>query len=126
MPVEHLKKVYGKSVMAETIEALVRETNAKIVTDNNLKLAMEPKVNLPEDQAEIESVISGQSDLAYTVALEIMPAITLADFKTIKLERPVADVTRCRRHRGARTASPSRAALFSAKAEGAAVEKATR
>src|SRR6185312_5853611 len=53
VPVEHLKKVYGKSVMAETIEALVRETNSKIVTDNNLKLAMEPKVNLPEDQAEI-------------------------------------------------------------------------
>jgi trigger factor len=93
VPVEHLKKVYGKSVMAETIEALVRETNSKIVTDNNLKLAMEPKVNLPEDQAEIESVFSGDSDLNFTVALEIIPAITLADFKTLKLERPVAEVT---------------------------------
>src|SRR6201985_3249096 len=69
VPVEHLKKVYGKSVMAETIEALVRETNSKIVSDNNLKLAMEPKVNLPEDQTEIDNIFSGQSDLAYTVAL---------------------------------------------------------
>ena len=32
----------------EAIEALVRETNAKIVTDNGFKLAMEPKVTLPE------------------------------------------------------------------------------
>jgi trigger factor len=93
VPVEHLKKVYGKSVMAETIEALVRETNSKIVTDNNLKLAMEPKVNLPEDQAEIESVFSGNSDLNYTVALEIIPPITLTDFKAVKLERPVAEVS---------------------------------
>ena len=92
VPVGHLKKVYGKSVMAEAIEAMVREANAKIITDNGLKLATEPKVNLPENQEEIENIISGGSDLAYTVALEVLPAITLADFKTISLERPVADV----------------------------------
>jgi len=93
VPVAHLKKVYGRSVMAETIEAVVREANAKIVTDHNFKLAMEPKVNLPEDQAEIEKVVSGDADLAYTVALEVLPPIPLADFKSVKLERPVAEVS---------------------------------
>ena len=93
VPVDHLKKVYGRSVMAETIEAVVREANAKIVTDNNYKLAMEPKVNLPEDQGEIDNVVSGRADLAYTVALEVLPPIPLADFKTLKLERTVAEVT---------------------------------
>lgn len=93
VPAAHIKKVYGKSVMAETIEAVVREANAKIVNDNGFKLAMEPKVNLPEDQKEIENVISGQADLSYTVALEVLPPIPLADFKTIKLEKLVADVT---------------------------------
>ena len=92
VPVAHIKKIYGKSVMAEAIEAMVRETNAKIIADNSLKLAMEPKVNLPENQEEIEKIIAGGSDLSYTVALEVLPAITLADFKTISLERPVADV----------------------------------
>jgi len=92
VPVAHLKKVYGKSVMAEAIEAVVRETNAKIITDRGFKLAMEPKVDLPQDQAEVEKLISGESDLAYTVALEVLPAITLADFKSLSLERPVADV----------------------------------
>ncbi len=93
VPPAHLKKLYGRSLMAEAIEALVRETNAKIVTDNGYKLAMEPKVTMPEAEDEIEDVLKGQSDLSYTVALEILPPITLADFKSIKLERPVAEVT---------------------------------
>src|SRR5581483_6996440 len=35
VPVGHLKRMYGKSVMAETIEATVRDANAKIVSDHN-------------------------------------------------------------------------------------------
>ena len=93
VPPAHLKKIYGRSLMAEAIEALVRETNAKIVTDNGFKLAMEPKVTLPEGKDEIESVFTGLSDLSYTVALEVLPPITLADFKGIKIERPVAEIT---------------------------------
>ena len=122
VPVEHLKKVYGKSVMAETIEAVVRETNSKIVTDNNLKLAMEPQVKLPEDQAEVDNIFNGKSDLAYTVALEIIPAITLTDFKTMKLDRPVtevgdADITE------ALDKIAEQGRPYNPKAEGAAVEK---
>jgi trigger factor len=93
VPPAHLKKLYGRSLMAEAIEALVRETNAKIVTDNGYKLAMEPKVTMPEAQDEIEGVLKGESDFSYTVALEVLPPITLADFKSIKLDRPVAEVT---------------------------------
>ena len=92
VPVAHLKRLYGKSAMAEAIEAAVRDANSQIVTERNLKLAGEPKVDFPSDQAEVEKLMAGQSDLAYTVALEILPAITLADFKTIKLEKPVAEV----------------------------------
>ncbi len=93
VPVTHLKKVYGRGVMAETIEAVVRETNAKIVTDGGFKLAMDPKITMPESQSEIEGIIAGQSDLAYTVALEVVPPITLADFKQISLDRLTAEVT---------------------------------
>jgi len=80
--------------MAEVIEAAVREANSKIVTDHGFKLATEPKVVLPSDEGAVEGVIAGKADLAYTVEMEIVPPITLADFKTIKLERltaPVAD-----------------------------------
>jgi trigger factor len=93
VPVDHLRKIYGRAVMAETIEQMVRETNTKIVTDRGLKLAMEPQVSLPEDKSEVEQVITGKTDLSYTVAVEVVPQIALADFKAIKLEKIVADVT---------------------------------
>jgi trigger factor len=92
VPVAHLKRLYGKSAMAEVIEAAVREANSKIVTDHGFKLATEPKVVLPSEEGAVQGVIEGKSDLAYTVELEIVPPITLADFKTIKLTRLTAEV----------------------------------
>ena len=93
VPVAHLKKIYGKAVMAETIETIIRELNAKIVSDRGLKLAMEPKVTIPNEETEVAKVIGGESDLAYTVALEILPKIELGDFKGLRLEREVAEVS---------------------------------
>ncbi len=94
VPVAHLRRLYGKSAMAEVIEAAVREANSKIITDHGYKLATEPKVVLPSEEGAVEGVIEGKSDLAYTVELEIVPPITLTDFKSITLTRltaPVAD-----------------------------------
>ena len=93
VPVAHLKRLYGRATMAEVIEAAVREANSKIVTDHGFKLATEPKVVLPSEEGAVEGVIAGKSDLAYTVEIEIVPPITLADFKTIKLTRLTAGVT---------------------------------
>ena len=92
VPVAHLKRVYGKSAMAEVIEATVREANSKIVTDHGYRLAVEPKVVLPTEEGAVEGVIEGKADLYYTVEMEIVPAITLADFKSIKLTRLTSEV----------------------------------
>ena len=92
VPVAHLKRLYGKSAMAEVIEAAVREANSKIITDHGYKLAVEPKVVLPTEEGVVEGVIEGKSDLSYTVEMEIVPSITLADFKAIKLTRLTAEV----------------------------------
>ena len=125
VPMAHLRKIYGKAVMAETIEALIRELNAKVVTDHGLKLAMEPKVTIPNEETEVAKVIGGQSDLAYTLAVEVLPKIELADFKGIKLERPVADVTNAQVSEALdRIAEQNRP--FAAKGEGGKVEKGDR
>jgi trigger factor len=92
VPVAHLKRLYGKSAMAEVIEAAVREANSQIVSERGLKLATEPKVVLPPEEGAVEGIIAGKADLAYTVEMEIVPPITLADFKTIKLDRLTAAV----------------------------------
>jgi len=92
VPVAHLKRIYGKSAMAEVIENAVREVNDKIVSDHGFKLATEPKVVLPTEQGAVDGVIEGKSDLAYTVEMEIVPPIALTDFKTIKVERLTTEV----------------------------------
>jgi trigger factor len=92
VPVGHLKRMYGKSVMGETIEATVRDANAKIVEDNKLRLAMEPQVKLPTEEDAIKAVVDGKADLDYSVAMEVLPKIDLADFKDIKLDRLTAEV----------------------------------
>jgi trigger factor len=125
VPINHLKRVYGRAVMAEAIEAVVRETNAQIVSDRGFRLAMEPKVTLPEEQSEIEGVITGHSDLAYTVAVEVIPAIELTDFKNIVIERLVADVTD-ERIEEAIKAIADQNKPFAAKGDGAKAEKGDR
>ena len=93
VPVAHLKRMYGRAVMAETIEQAVREANTQIITERGFKLVREPEVIMPTEEGAVEQLIEGKSDLAYTVAIEIMPPIELADFKGIVLERLTAEVT---------------------------------
>ena len=93
VPVAHLRRVYGRSAMAEVIEATVRDTNNQIVSERGYKLAADPKVTLPTEQAAVEKLISGQSDLDYTMAVEIVPPIELTDFKAIKLTKLTSEVT---------------------------------
>ena len=62
VPVAHLKRLYGKSAMAEVIEEAVREANSKIVTDNGYKLATEPKV-VPDGGGRRRRRHRGQSRL---------------------------------------------------------------
>jgi trigger factor len=93
VPVGHLKRLYGRSVAAETIEQLIRDTNTEIFSERGFKLATEPKVTMPTEQKEVEDILAGKSDLSYTVAVEVVPAIQLADFKSFSVEKPVADVT---------------------------------
>ncbi|MFT4122015.1 trigger factor [Bradyrhizobium sp.] len=93
VPVAHLKKVYGRSVMAETIDQTIRDTNTQLFSERGFRLATEPKITMPTEQAEVEELLNGKSDLTYTVAIEVVPAIALADFKSFQVEKPVADVS---------------------------------
>jgi trigger factor len=93
VPVSHLKKVYGRSVMAETVEQTIRDTNSQIFTERGFRLATEPKVTMPTEEKAVEDILSGKSDLTYTVSIEVVPAIQLADFKTFTVEKPVVEVT---------------------------------
>jgi trigger factor len=125
VPVSHLKKVYGRSVMAETIDQTIRDTNTQIFTERGFKLAAEPKVTMPTEGKEVEEILTGKSDLVYTVAIEVVPAIKLADFKSFNVEKPVAEVSDAEVDEAIqRIADANRS--YSAKGEGAKAEKDDR
>ena len=125
VPVAHLKRLYGRAVMAEMIEAAVREANTQIISERGFKLVREPEVTLPTEQGAVDQVIEGKSDLAYTMAIEILPAIELADFKGIQLERMNAEVTDAEVEEAmAKIGDQSRP--FAAKGEGGKAENGDR
>jgi trigger factor len=118
VPVSHLKKVYGRSVMAEAIDQTIRDTNTQIFTERGFRLATQPKITMPTEQKAVDDILAGKSDLTYTVAIEVVPSIQLADFKSFAVEKPVAEVTDAEIGDAIkRIAEQNRA--FAAKAEGA-------
>jgi trigger factor len=125
VPVSHLKKVYGRSVMAETIDQTIRDTNSQIFTERGFRLATEPKVTMPTEEKAVEDILTGKSDLTYTVSIEVVPAIQLADFKSFTVEKPVVEVTDADVDEAIkRIADQNRA--FAAKGEGATAETGDR
>ncbi len=125
VPVSHLKKVYGRSVMAETIDQTIRDANSQIFTERGFRLATEPKITMPTEEKEVEQILAGKSDLTYTVSVEVVPAIALADFKSFTVEKPVADVTDADVDEAIkRIADQNRS--YAAKAEGAKAETGDR
>ncbi|PIT04179.1 trigger factor [Bradyrhizobium nitroreducens] len=125
VPVAHLKKVYGRSVMAETIDQTIRDTNTQLFSERGFRLATEPKITMPSEQAEVEELLSGKTDLTYTVAIEVVPAIALADFKTFQVEKPVADVSDADVDEAIKRIADSNRG-YAAKAEGAKAESGDR
>ena len=89
-PVSYLKKTFGKSMMGEIVEAAVNESSQKAVTDNSLKPAFPPQIDLI---SEMQQVVDGKSDLEFTVKVDLMPDFELTDPAKLKVEKLVADVT---------------------------------
>src|SRR5215204_772821 len=93
VPVAHLRKVYGRSVMADVVQNAVTVANRKIVDENGLKLAMEPQIQFPESRDEVEKAMDAKADLAFTVAVEVLPTFEIADISDVDVKKPVAAVS---------------------------------
>ncbi len=92
VPTAHLRRVYGRSVMAEVLQTAINEANRKIVEDNNLKLALEPKIDFPTDQAEVEAALEARGDLTVGVKIEILPTFDVGNFDDVEVTRLVAEI----------------------------------
>ncbi|WP_119458597.1 trigger factor [Rhodospirillaceae bacterium SYSU D60014] len=84
VPLQLLKQRFGQSIMGEIIERTVTDSSTQVMTERNLRPAVQPKI-------EIVSFPEG-ADLEYSMALEVVPEITPMDFSTLELERLTVDI----------------------------------
>jgi trigger factor len=93
VPVSHLRRLFGRSTMAEIVQATLGEVARDTLASRGEKAAVPPDFKLPEDEEASNKILDGAADLAYTMSYEVLPKIEPGDFRTISLDRPVADVT---------------------------------
>ncbi len=92
VPIQHLRKVYGKSFMAEVVNEILSDSTRKVLDERGEKAAMQPEVNMTEDEKEAEKILAGNADFEFSMAYEVIPAIEIKDYSGIKVTRPVYDV----------------------------------
>ena len=85
VPLSIVKTRYGSQIMGEVIEKKVSESMRKILADNKLKPAVQPKVDF--DGKPLDG-----TDVKFTLNLEVMPDIKIQDFSKLKFERMVVEV----------------------------------
>ncbi len=92
VPVNHIRKLYGRSIMAEVVQQAVTDSSQEALEERSERPAYQPEIALPEDQGEMETIMEGNGDLAYTMAFEVVPAFEVEDFSSLELERRTAKV----------------------------------
>ncbi|OYV39917.1 MAG: trigger factor [Acidocella sp. 20-61-6] len=85
VPMSMVRKRYGDAVAAEIIEGAVNEASDRLLSERNLRPAMQPKLEITKPGQD--------SDLEFTVELELLPDITLPELNDITLSKPVAAVS---------------------------------
>ena len=84
-PLPLLKQRFGQAVLGEVLQAAVTDSTAGAITEQNLRPAMQPKIELKEyDEGK---------DLEYTMSVELMPEFEPIDFSKLKLERLTVKVS---------------------------------
>ena len=92
VPMSHLKKMFGRSAMSEVLSDAINANVSQALDDRSERAATQPKVDLPEDQEVINKVLDGAADLNFEVSYEVLPPVTLMDFKGIKVDKPVVEI----------------------------------
>ena len=87
VPFAHMKKTYGRSVMGDVMQDAINVGVQSTLEERKEKAAMQPTIDLPEDEAILTKVFEGEADLEFSMSYEVLPEVKLGDFKKIKIDR---------------------------------------
>ena len=77
VPVEILKRQFGKAVYSEVIDKILKESSTKALEDNKIKVAGQPKIDLKKH--------GEGKDLEYIIHVEQLPKIKTKEIEKIKI-----------------------------------------
>jgi trigger factor len=90
VPTAHVRRLYGKGLMSEVLEQTLSETTQKVLDENKVRPASEPDL---KPEGDLAQVIEGKADLAYEIAVDVMPDFEPVDLAKLSLTRPVYEPT---------------------------------
>jgi len=93
VPLSHVTKLYGKSVMGELVNEMVDSETKNALAERKEKAAQQPKITMTEDEAEAEEILDGKKDFEFKIVYEVIPPFEIAAFDGLKIERPIVDVS---------------------------------
>ncbi len=84
VPTEILKRQFGKAVYGEVIDKILKDTTTKVLEDNKIKPAGQPKIDL-------KSFGEGK-DLEYIISVTELPKIDVISIKDIKINEYIVKI----------------------------------
>ena len=77
VPVDILKKQFGKTIYGEVLDKVLKETSMKALEEKKIKAAGQPKIDL--------KIFGEDKDLEYIIQVEQLPNVEIKDLKNIKI-----------------------------------------
>jgi trigger factor len=111
--------------MSEVVQASIEAANKQIIDDNQLRLATQPRIELPREPGAIEAALEARGDLNFKIAVEVLPQFEVGEFSDLALEKLVAEVGESDVDRGIEGIVASRRA-YAMRAEGEAAAPGDR
>ena len=84
VPKEVLKRQFGKAIFGEVLDKILKETSAKALSENKIKPAGQPKIDL--------KTFGENKDLEYIISVTELPKIDLKPIETIKVDEYVVKI----------------------------------
>lgn len=85
VPAQHVKARYGYRAFQEAAEILIDKTQRQALEQEKIKALITPKISVSKLEDE-------NSDIEYTLAVDMMPELPKLDLKGFKSERMVAEI----------------------------------
>jgi len=85
VPIEVLKRQFGKAVYSEVIQNILKETSTQAVEEKKIKIAGQPKLELKEH--------GEGKDLRYNLEIDEMPSIKIQNIENVKFDEYEIKIT---------------------------------